>query len=216
MLDEEGIPKQPYICLDAPTQGRLKREKLLIFQAEQYDKAGFSRVSLDLSVLGIDMPAEPGDSEEMTAQFQKVRQLAGSVGRAAATLFGITEIPEYNPRSAATFERVEFIHTWYRQRGYLIGDDQNPKGHRDTPYTGATISLNLDPDAIGEWTIDGGKGRKKIVQTGNTVVMMSGVVNPYHLVEVPRKAPSREAVLLRLAGAPMQEFLARTLNELPE
>lgn len=197
----EGLPDKPIFSCDVDTKSMNPRyEKLQLFQAQQNIDHGFGRVSTELTLTETELPFSIETPDYIREMMNDARSDAIAVGHLAAGLFGLSneDIHQQQPTAGRRFSRAQFIHTWYAAGGHLFGDHNHAKGHKDTPYSGATFSLNLRPNSTARWTIGEGSSKRFIEQTGSTVVaMLGGKQNPYHLVEVD---DPREAVLFRLSG----------------
>lgn len=205
-----GLPEEVIYGTEIPTPGYPTTEELQIFQAQRkISPEKFTRISTEMTLADYPTPRFDGDPSGIHPAADRARKLTLTAAQTALAFFGLEgyEVPrrDDNPDE---FHRLQFIHTQYRPGGFLFGSGGRSRGHSDTPYRGVTISRNINADSEAEWTIDNGKGRRKFTQTGNLVVAMTGKHNPYHLVEVHRKASERRAALLRLTGKPLQQFLS--------
>ncbi len=206
-----GLPEEVIYSKSVVTAGRPAVEELQLVQAQRNPRSEkFGRVSTELTFADQPFQYAGDEDEEVRAALNDLRNKCLVAGDLTLGFFGMAG---YQPPLASTrpagFHRAQFMHTWYQPGGYLFGSGPFMKGHTDTPYAGATLARHIDPESVAEWTIEGVRGRRKITQTGNQVVAMTGSKNPYHLVEVHRKAKSRPAALLRLTGEPLATFYQR-------
>jgi hypothetical protein len=214
------------VSVHAPQYGSygLHSDDLKVFQAEDYPDARYGRITVDFILRNKAIPPQPGDPDGMHEATVHTRELALEAGLKALELFGV-KLPAtldkyheiYRTLGKEVADRMcvtgqtQFLHTWYRPDGYLHGQPhreqlKSGRGHRDIPYSGITISRQLTGEQT-TWHIMPDKKRRKVVQTPERLIVMSGHINPFHSIEVGDT--HREAVLLRLGGEQAEDFMLK-------